>query len=272
MKVIRVLHSAFVWLWAVLWSVVWISLAMVVSVFSSEAALAMARLFWSRPILWMVGARLRLEPLPDVDWSRPHLFAMNHQSTLDIPAAFAVLPVNLRFVAKHSLSQVPFVGWYMRRTGMVFVDRSKRARAVESLRLAGERIRAGANILIFPEGTRSRDGKILPFKKGPFALALEAKVPIVPVVIEGSSQALPADAWTMSPGKAIRVKVGQPISTEGRSEDDREALAREVWEAMARLHREIGGKSGDPGGVEAVATPAEEGEGEGGSGKPLQVA
>lgn len=265
MKVIRILHSALAWLWAVLWSVVWITLAMVVSVFSSEAALAMARLFWSRPILWMVGARLRLEPLPDVDWTQPCLFAMNHQSTLDIPAAFAVLPVNLRFVAKHSLSRAPFVGWYMQRTGMIFVDRSNRRRAVESLRLAGERIRAGAHILIFPEGTRSRDGKILPFKKGPFALALEAKVPIVPVAIEASGQVLPADAWTLSPG-TIRVKVGRPIPTEGRSEDDREALAQEVREAMIRLHREIGGKGGDEGGAAAVETPPPN------AGKSLQVA
>jgi 1-acyl-sn-glycerol-3-phosphate acyltransferase len=257
MKVLRFLHSVFVWLSAVLWSVVWITLAMVVSIFSAEAALAMARLFWSRPIFWAAGARLQLEPLPDVDWTRPYLFAVNHQSTLDIPAAFAVLPTNIRFVAKHSLQHVPFVGWYMKRTGMVFVDRSNRTRAVESLRRAGEQIRAGASILMFPEGTRSRDRRILPFKKGPFALALEAKVPIVPVAIEGSGQVLPANAWTVSPG-TIRVKVGRPISTEGRSNDEREALAREVREAMIRLHREIGGQGGD---AEAVETPPRSGAG-----------
>src|SRR6185295_8277081 len=253
MKAIRLLRSVFVWLWAALWSVVWITVAMVVSVFHPEAAMTMARVVWSGPILWMVGARLKVEPLPDVDWTRPYLFAMNHQSTLDIPVAVSALPVNIRFVSKQSLARVPFIGWYMRRTGMVFVDRSNRVRAVESLRRAGERIRAGVNILIFPEGTRSRNGRILPFKKGPFALALEAKVPIVPVVIEASGQVLPADAWTLYPG-AVRVKVGRPIPTEGRPED-RDALAQEVREAMIRLHREIGGKSGDEGGAVAVETP-----------------
>jgi 1-acyl-sn-glycerol-3-phosphate acyltransferase len=255
MKAIRVLHSAFVWLWAALWTVAWVILAMVVSVFSSEAALAMGRLFWVRPLFWVMGVRLKREPLPDLDWTRPYLFAMNHQSTLDIPAAVAALPVSIRFVSKQSLSRVPFIGWYMRRTGMIFVDRSNRARAVESLRQAGAQIRAGAHILIFPEGTRSHDGKILPFKKGPFALALAAKVPIVPVAIEASGQVLPADAWTMYPG-TIRVKVGQPIPTEGRSEDDREALAREVREAIVRLHREIGGKGGDEEGAVPAETPA----------------
>jgi 1-acyl-sn-glycerol-3-phosphate acyltransferase len=267
MKVLRFLHSAFVWLSAALWSALWISAAMVVSVFSSETALAMARLIWSRPIFWVAGTRLQLDPLPDVDWKRPYLFAMNHQSTLDIPVAFAVLPTNIRFVAKHSLQYVPFLGWYMKRTGMIFVDRSNRTRAVESLRRAGEQIRAGASILVFPEGTRSRDRKILPFKKGLFALALEAGVPIVPVAIEASGEVLPANAWTHSPG-TIRVKVGLPIPTQGRSEDDREALAREVREAMIRLHQEIGGKSAE---TEPVQTPPPAGAGAG-AGADLQPA
>src|SRR4051812_29848139 len=140
MKVIRLLRSVFAWLLAALWSVAWITIAMVVSVFHSEAAMTMARLFWSWPILWMVGARLKVEPLPDVDWTRPYLFAMNHQSTVDIPVAVSALPVNVRFVSKQSLSRIPFIGWYMRWTGMIFVDRSNRTRAVESLRRAGQRI------------------------------------------------------------------------------------------------------------------------------------
>jgi 1-acyl-sn-glycerol-3-phosphate acyltransferase len=263
MKALRILHSAVVWLWGAAWCVFWIAAAMVVAIFSPETALAMARWVWSRPIFWIAGARLQVDPLPDVDWKRPHIYAMNHQSTFDIPAAFAVLPANLRFVAKHSLLYVPFLGWYMWITGMIFVNRSSRSRAVASLQRAGERIRGGANILVFPEGTRSRDGRILPFKKGPFALALEARVPIIPVAIEASGAVLPANAWTISPG-TIRMKVGRPIPTEGRPEEDREGLAREVREAIIRLHREIGGRGGD---VEAAAPS-----GDGVGSKALQVA
>lgn len=250
MKLLRVLHSLFVWVWGAAWCAICISLAVVVAGFSSEAALAMARLFWARPILWAGAIRLQLEPLPEVDWKKPHIFAVNHQSTLDIPVAFAALPANLRFVAKHSLLYVPFIGWYMWATGMIPVNRSDRTRAVASLRRAGDRIRAGANIIIFPEGTRSRDGKILPFKKGPFALALESRVPIVPVAIHGSGAVLPAGNWIHSPG-VIRVKVGRPIPTEGRDTNDREGLAREVREAIIQLHREIGGQGGD-----AMTTPS----------------
>jgi 1-acyl-sn-glycerol-3-phosphate acyltransferase len=271
MKAIWTVRSALVWVLAALWSVFWITIAMVVSVFSSETALAMARLIWVRPVLWMVGVRLQLEPMPDLDWKRPYLFAMNHQSTLDIPVVVAALPVQPRFVSKQSMARVPFFGWYMRRTGMVFVDRSNRTRAIESLRLAGERIRAGASIFIFPEGTRSHERKILPFKKGPFALALEAGVPIVPVVIEGTGEALPANAWTARPG-TVRVKVGRPISTGGRSPEEREALAAEVRKEMIRLHREIGGRGGDEDAAMAVETPISSAAAVGANGRPLPVA
>ena len=249
MKLLRAVYSVFVWVWVATWFAACVCAALVVAIVSREAALAMARLIWVKPVLWVAGARLRVESLPEMDWKKPHIFAMNHQSNLDIPAAILALPVKLRIVAKHSLRLVPFMGWYMWATGMIFVDRGNRARAMASLKLAGQRIRAGANILIFPEGTRSRDGKILPYKKGAFAMALEAGVPIVPVAIHGSGTVQPADEWTVRPG-VIRVKVGQPIPTEGRSIAEREALANEVREATIRLHLEIGGQGGD-----AVALP-----------------
>jgi 1-acyl-sn-glycerol-3-phosphate acyltransferase len=233
------------------WSVFWISLAglMMVLTRDGEVALVMARRFWA-PMHWRItGSRMTVEPLPELDWSRPCIFVMNHQSALDIPCAFAALPVNLRFVAKHVLRYVPFLGQYMAMTGMVFINRSRRAEAVKSLALAGERIREGAHILAFPEGTRSHDGRLLPFKKGVFMLALEAQVPLVPVAIEGSRQVLaPGSLWLRR--HPIRVKVGQPIQTQGRAPADRDALMREVREALAGLHRDIGG----PGDAPALAT------------------
>jgi 1-acyl-sn-glycerol-3-phosphate acyltransferase len=246
MRVLEGLLTVLQWLGAAAWSVIWISLAMVVTMvtFSGEVALVMARRIWSPGILRLARVRLQVEPLPEVDWRRPHIFVMNHQSSLDIPAAFAVLPANLRFIAKHTLSYVPFLGWYMWMTGMIFVNRSDRAKAVSSLRKAGERIRAGANILAFPEGTRSRDGRIHPFKKGAFVVALEAQVPIVPVVIDGSGSVLGGGRWKSTPG-TFRIKVGQPISTARRRPEERDALIREVRQAMIQLHREIGGLGGD---------------------------
>jgi 1-acyl-sn-glycerol-3-phosphate acyltransferase len=232
------------------WSVFWISLAgwMMWLTRDGEVALVMARRFWA-PMHWRItGSRMTVEPLPDLDWSRPHIFLMNHQSAMDIPCAFAALPVNLRFVAKHVLRYVPFLGQYMAMTGMVFINRSRRAEAMKSLALAGERVRAGASILAFPEGTRSRDGRLLSFKKGVFLLALESQVPIVPVAIEGSRQVLPSGSlWLRR--HPIRVKVGRPIETRGRTPADRDSLMQEVREALVSLHRDIGG----PGEAPAVA-------------------
>jgi 1-acyl-sn-glycerol-3-phosphate acyltransferase len=239
------------------WSVFWITAAMVVALVtrSGEVPLLMARHLWS-PLWWRItGSTFTVEPLPDIDWSQPHIFAMNHQSALDIPCAFAALPVNLRFIAKHVLRWVPFLGWYMEMTGMIFINRSNRREAVLSLRKAGERIRAGSNILVFPEGTRSKDGRIQPFKKGPFLLALEAQVPIVPVAIEGAWRALPTGTLRMRP-HAIRLKVGQPIRTAGRTYEDRDALLKEVRAAIVRLHQELGGEGGVG---EDIAAPGVEG-------------
>ncbi len=220
-----------------------------------ELPLAMARWLWAPPLIRGTGSRIALEPLPDVDWSRPHIFVMNHQSMFDIPCAFAALPANLRFVAKHSLRHVPFIGWYMAFTGMIFVNRRNRQEAVRSLHLAGQRIREGANILAYPEGTRSHDGSILPFKKGPFVLAIEAGVPIIPVAIEGSGDVLPRDGFRIRP-RVVRMKVGQPIETAGLKSKDRDELLRRTRDAIIALHLEIGGKGGDD---NAIAETGEEG-------------
>jgi 1-acyl-sn-glycerol-3-phosphate acyltransferase len=192
-----------------------------------------------------------VEPLPEVDWSKPHIFLMNHQSAFDIPVAFAVIPVNIRFIAKHVLKWIPFLGWYMAGTGMIFLNRSNRREAMRSLKLAGERIRAGSNILAFPEGTRSKDGRILPFKKGSFVLAVEAGVPIIPIAVEGTRGMLPKGSIRLR-RHSLRVKVGQPISTAGIKGAERETLMNQVRDVIIQLHRDIGGEGGVP---EEVLTP-----------------
>jgi 1-acyl-sn-glycerol-3-phosphate acyltransferase len=230
----------------VVWSLFWMNLATLTALltFSDRIPLAMARWGFSPAILKAATARMRVEPLPDIDWDKPHIYVMNHQSMLDIPAAFASIPANMRFVAKKILQYVPVLGWYMMATGMIFVDRANRAQAVGSLKRAAAKIRGGKSIIAYPEGTRSRDGRILPFKKGVFVLALEAGVPIVPVAIEGSGKVLPSDSFALRPGE-VRLKVGRPIPTEGRSAEEREQLVREVRHALIALHQEIGGAGGD---------------------------
>lgn len=228
------------------WSIAWMGAAVVLRLVTGDAerALAMARWGYSPGCLKATGARFVVDPLPDIDWSRPYAVVMNHQSMLDIPCAQVGLPVNLRFVAKHTLQYVPFLGWYMWATGMVFVDRSNRAQAVQSLSRAAARVREGATVIAFPEGTRARDGVIQPFKKGPFMLAIESGVPILPVAIHGSGRVLPSDSFKLRPG-TVRLRVGQPIPTAGR-QHERDQIIREARQAIIRMNVEMGGPGGVP--------------------------
>lgn len=249
--IINLLQAIFVGVWCVFWMSA--ALIALVLTFNQEIPLMMARRCWAPALIRATGAKFKVEPLPDFDWKQPHIYAMNHQSMMDICCAFEGIPANLRFVAKHTLAYVPFLGWYMWATGMIFINRSNRSEAVKSLQRAGERIRAGKNIIVYPEGTRSRDLSIMPFKKGPFALAVEAQVPIVPVAINGSGRVLPSDGFRIRPGP-VRMKIGMPIPTAGRT--DRDQLLREVRDAIIALHREIGGTGGD---AEAIAEAGREG-------------
>ena len=228
------------------WSAFWISAALVVRLvtFRSDLPLRMARTCWAPGILWAAGARVVVEGGEGIDWSKPHVFLMNHQSAIDIPVAFRVLPTELRFIAKRVLAKVPFLGWYMWATGMIFVDRERSTEAVASIQRAGARIRAGASILAYPEGTRSRDGRVLPLKKGAFVVAIESQVPVVPVAIAGASDVLSSTGFRVRPG-VVRVKIGEPIPTAGMKARDRDPLLRRVHEALLAMNESIGGKGGD---------------------------
>ncbi|WP_373048941.1 lysophospholipid acyltransferase family protein [Vulgatibacter sp.] len=228
------------------WTAFWISAALLVLAvtFRRDLPLIMARTCWAPGILWGAGAKVQVEGGEGIDWSRPHIFLMNHQSAIDIPVAFLVLKTPLRFIAKRILARVPFLGWYMWATGMIFVEREKSTKAVASLQHAGERIRAGASILAYPEGTRSRNSRILPFKKGTFVVAIEAQVPVVPVAISGADQVLSSTGFRVRPG-TIRVKIGDPIPTAGLKRYHREALLKQVHDEVIDMHLAIGGPGGD---------------------------
>jgi 1-acyl-sn-glycerol-3-phosphate acyltransferase len=223
-----------------LWSIFWIPAALVLGTLRRDPSLPLrfARRYWAPGMLRLSGAELRVEGSPQALADRPAIYVMNHQSSLDIPAAFAVLPVDLRFIAKHTLRKVPFLGWYMSWTGMVFVDRSNSTQAVGSLNAAAERVRGGISLLAYPEGTRSRDGRIMPFKKGPFVLALQAGVPIVPIAIEGSMRCMPAHLRPFRPG-VVRMAIGAPIPTAGMPMEQRDDLVRQTRDAVLALHASL---------------------------------
>jgi 1-acyl-sn-glycerol-3-phosphate acyltransferase len=221
-----------------LWGFPWVCLLMLIH-WSGSASMNYVKNVWARRMLWLPGATLKVEGLENIDMTKSTVFVSNHQSTLDIPALFVALPVDFRFVAKKILQYVPITGWYMKFAGFVFIDRGNRREALLSIDVAAEKIRKGLSIVIFPEGTRSETGAILPFKKGPFALALKAGVPVTPVAVEGSRHVMPKNSWNVVPGE-IRVKVGAPIDPTPFGED-REALAQHVREKIIELSKSIGG-------------------------------
>jgi len=234
-------------------------LAMLVTL-KADNSMWVARRLFAPVVLWAAGARLSVQGRHHADPSRPTVYVSNHQSSADIPALLVALPVNIRFVAKEQLRWVPIVGWFLWLAGHIFVDRSNTRKAIASLDAASKKIRSGTSILVFPEGTRSPDGRILPFKKGPFALAIQAGVSICPVTVEGSGTMMPKRSWRIRPGQ-IAVKIGEPIDASQYTEEDRETLMRQVRNVIITQSLEMGGKGGDR--EDAIAARGMEGVGKG---------
>lgn len=240
------LRNLFCIFFAAFWTAFLFPFTLVAMVFTwnTDSALWICRHWWGPGLLWAGGAKLEVIGAENADPRRPTIYASNHQSTIDIPALFTAIPVDLRFVCKKELKYVPFIGWYLTLGKHVFVDRKNRSQSIASMEEAGRRIRSGINIIIYPEGTRSPDGRILPFKRGAFAVALKARVPICPVTVELSGKLMPKSSWNITPGP-IRVKIGPPIDTTKFAEDDREGLARVVRNAIIQQSLELGGVGGD---------------------------
>jgi len=156
---------------------------------------------WSRFIFWGVGIRAKVTGAQNIPQDRPVIFAANHQSTMDIPAMFGYLPAEFRIMAKRSLFLVPFLGWHLYLSGNIPIDRKNPMQARKGIFRASFLIKKGISLLIFAEGTRTRDGKLQRFKRGGFTLARKLNVPIVPIAIKGTFELMPAGAWLAKPGK-----------------------------------------------------------------------
>jgi len=213
-----------------LYTVFWGALATVVAPFSGEAIVWIARR-WIGWIFATCGIRVEAAGLEHVAATNAAIYMSNHQSVLDIGAIALSLPVSWRFVAKKELTYIPFFGWALALSDQIVIDRGNRRRAVESLRRAAERVRGGINVVIFPEGTRSPDGTLQPFKSGGFHLALDAQVPVIPVTVSGSWQLTPKRSLQLRSG-TVKVVYGAPIETAGMTARDRERLTRRVAGAI----------------------------------------
>jgi 1-acyl-sn-glycerol-3-phosphate acyltransferase len=169
---------------------------------------------WARIVLFISRVKVNVEGFDNIDPGKTYIYMANHQSMYDIPALLGHLTVQFRWLAKIELFRIPFFGQAMSRAGYIDIDRSNRREAFKSIGRAAQKIQGGTSVLIFPEGSRSEDGNLKPFKKGGFVLALQSKQPIVPVTILGSGSILPKGSLHIHPGKII-VRVHSPIDTTG---------------------------------------------------------
>jgi len=186
---------------------------------------------WSRLILRTTGVRVDIDGLERLVPGRTYLFVANHQSIYDIPILFWSLPYQLRIIAKKSLGRFPFLGWHLRRTGHMLVDRRRPDRTA-IFSWASQLTSAGLSLIVFPEGTRSADGRVARFKGGSFHLALEAGLPVVPISITGSRHVMLKGRLATYPGH-VRLVVHEPIDTAGLTRSDAKAFAQRVRDIVA---------------------------------------
>jgi len=193
---------------------------------------------WAGILLRAGGVRVTLEGLEHLRRDEPQIVVSNHQSWFDVFALAAHLPVRYRFVAKQELGGIPLFGRAWKACGHVSVDRGNREAAIEALDQAWQEIHQDKlTMVLFPEGTRSRDGRLQPFKKGAFVMAVQGQVPLVPVAVLGSRDVMPKGAWKIRRGP-ITVRIGPPIPTKGTTIRDRNRLLQESWNAIAALKGE----------------------------------
>jgi len=186
---------------------------------------------WSWLILATTGVTVEVEGLDRLEPGRTYIFVSNHQSIYDIPVIFWSVPYQLRIIAKESLGKFPFLGWHLRRTGHLLVDRRRPDRG-GILRKWKALVGDGLSLIVFPEGTRSVDGAVAPFKAGSFLLAVEAHLPIVPISVDGTRFVMRKGRLMTCPGH-VRLRVHAPVETAGLDAHGARALAERARETVA---------------------------------------
>ena len=190
---------------------------------------------WARWILWSTGLPITIRGKELLQKGQQYIFMSNHASALDIPLILAVLPGTVVFMAKKSLFRIFFFGWSLRATGSIPVDRSNAFKARQSMDRALKAMQAKAiSLILYPEGTRTDDGRLLPFKRGVFHIALHSRLPLVPVAVRGSFEAMPPSAMSLTHTQ-IQVTIGHPIETKALTDKDCTALLKEAHDRIQSL-------------------------------------
>ena len=186
---------------------------------------------WARIMLWVSGIRVKAEGQENADPGVPCVYMSNHQSYFDILALLAYVPVSFKFIVKQELMRIPIFGLAMRRAGYIGIERKDHRKAIQSMNKAAEKMRNGVSVLIFPEGTRSVDGRLQEFKRGGFILAIKSGCAIVPVALNNSYRIAPKGSLRINK-MPMDIHIGKPISVKDYTKKETHQLMDRVREAM----------------------------------------
>ena len=219
------------------WTAVWV---VVINIFSpAEQVGRRIGRRWAKILLYLSGVKITIIGAENIVAGKPQLFMANHQSDFDILICMAGIPADFVWTAKKELFRIPIFGQAMRASGFVEIDRQDREKAIKNLDRAAEKLQSGVSVAAFPEGTRSRDGKLLPFKQGMFYLAIQTGIPLVPVTIIGSGKIMSKKSWQVKRGEIIMV-IGKPIDVGDYTIETRALLMDRVRDIIAANQSEYG--------------------------------
>lgn len=190
-------------------------------------------ILWGRSCLWLAGLNVHVCGTENLPPEGPAIYVSNHQSNFDIALLYAGLPIQFRWMAKQELFKIPLFGITMKRAGYIPIDRSNRRLAMRSITAAARRIQEGASVIIFPEGTRTPDGQLQPFKKGALLIATKAQVPVVPMVISGSYQVQPKNSLRINPAP-LKLRILPPIAASELTPAQIDKLTDRIHDQIAR--------------------------------------
>ena len=234
------IRTAFILIWVVLTTSFFGVISVIISFFTrtGNPVHIIARI-WAQSILMVSRVHVSVQGLSNIEPDKSYIYMANHQSNFDIPVLLGYLPVQFRWLAKAELFKIPVFGRAMLGAGYVKIDRFDQESAFESIKEAARKMKDGVSVMIFPEGTRSKDGSIRPFKKGGFVMAVDSGVPIVPVVIRGTWSIMAKSSLQINHGQ-VEMTLAKPIDTTGYSRETKEELMERVRTAICRGFEKTG--------------------------------
>jgi 1-acyl-sn-glycerol-3-phosphate acyltransferase len=231
-------HTTKFWIIIILLSVVMGTLAVLARLFDSSNNLShRVSSLWGRLLCTLNGIQVDIEGLEHIQQDQAQIFVANHQGYFDIFALSGFLPVQIRWVAKSSLFKIPFVGWSIAASGYIPVERGNRKKSYQAFLATIEKLKAGNSIVIFPEGTRSEDGTIGPFKKGGFLLSVRSGAPLVPVTLLGTGSIIKKGSGIIKPGR-IQIIISPPIPSQTVAEDKEENVLHTLRDIICKNYEE----------------------------------